>query len=557
MSELLSSSDHAPPRGSAPGARAGDPVFDLHRGGKIEVSLSVPLDAGTTWLWPTRRAWPGSAWPSQTGPSSPARYTEANTVAVVSDGTAVLGLGNIGPAAALPVMEGKAAAFQGLCRHRRGADRASTRTDADEIVETVPRIAPVFGGINLEDISAPALLRDRGPAERPAGHPCVPRRSARHRDRGAGRAAQCGAGWPARAVGDLRVVVSGAGAAGSPCTKILLAAGIEDIVVADSQGNHPPRPRGLIASSRSWRPITQPGGLAGSLQTPWRAPTSSSACPRRARGAEADRDDGRRRRSSSRWPTRIPEVRRRWRTGMLAVVATGRSDYPNQINNVLAFPGIFRGRSTPARRDHREHEAGRGPGHRRRGRGLPYRRTTSCPRRSTRGCARPSARRSPHQARADRPRPQLTGPASPGPKAPASGRCNGGYRSGSRRGARYRPSESGPKARASGRCVGEVPPARARSRVRGVPGGRPPGRRQVPEPKHGKNRMHPDLRVTDSAAEVARLAAPGRDHTARPQRRRGSPDHRHGRSRRQRVLRHRLSGLAWWPERPGRGDDPA
>ena len=120
-----------------------------------------------------------------------------NTVAVVTDGSAVLGLGNIGPLAALPVMEGKAALFKRFADIDAFPICLDTQ-DTDEIVRTVKAIAPVFAGINLEDISAPALLRDRGPAAGGARHPGVPRRPARHRHRRAGRPGATRCGWSAR-----------------------------------------------------------------------------------------------------------------------------------------------------------------------------------------------------------------------------------------------------------------------------------------------------------------------------------------------------------------------
>ena len=172
-------------------------------------------------------------------PSSPTLaddYTwRANTVAVVTDGTAVLGLGDIGPAAALPVMEGKALLFKQF----GGVDAVPICldcTDVDEIVETVVRLAPSFGGINLEDISRTALLRDRAPAAGAAGHPGLPRRPARHRHRRARRAAQRRPADRPPPRRPARRGRRGAGAAGSRSTRILLEAGIGDIAVADRKG---------------------------------------------------------------------------------------------------------------------------------------------------------------------------------------------------------------------------------------------------------------------------------------------------------------------------------
>ena len=157
---------------------------------------------------------------------SPRRYTWAHRlVAVVSDGTAVLGLGDIGPRAALPVMEGKSALFKTF----GGLDSIPIvldTTDVDEIVETLVRLRPSFGAVNLEDVVGAALLRAGAAADRGAGLPGHARRPARHRDRAARRAARGLRGARAATWRGLRVVISGAGAAGVACARILLAAGV-------------------------------------------------------------------------------------------------------------------------------------------------------------------------------------------------------------------------------------------------------------------------------------------------------------------------------------------
>ena len=170
--------------------KVSDRTFLLHIGGKIEVHSKVPLrtrdDLSMAYTPGVGRVSLALA----KNPEDVSRLTiKGNTVAVVTDGSAVLGLGNIGPGAALPVMEGKAALF------KRFADIDAwpiclASQDTDEIVRAVEMIAPGFGGINLEDIAAPALLRDRAAAAGVPRHPGLPRRPARHRDRGAGRADQ-------------------------------------------------------------------------------------------------------------------------------------------------------------------------------------------------------------------------------------------------------------------------------------------------------------------------------------------------------------------------------
>ena len=178
--------------GELPGVtvrKVSDRTFLLHLGGKIGVNPKVPLrnrdDLSRAYILGVARVCMAIA----RNPADARRLTiKRNTVAVVTDGTAVLGLGDIGPAAAMPVMEGKAALFKQFA----GVDAwpvALDTKDTDEIVMIVKALAPAYGGINLEDIF-PALFRDRATPARPAGHPGLPRRPARHRDRGAGRTDQ-------------------------------------------------------------------------------------------------------------------------------------------------------------------------------------------------------------------------------------------------------------------------------------------------------------------------------------------------------------------------------
>ncbi len=317
------------------------PVFRVHEGGKLTVRSKLALtDRESLSLAYT----PGVAEVCRAiadDPSLARRYTwRSRLVAVVSDGTAVLGLGNIGPAAALPVMEGKAALF----REFAGLDAVPivlATTDADEIVRVVEQIAPSFGGINLEDISAPRCfeiedrLRDR--LRIPVFH------DDQHGTAVVVLAALRNAATvTGRELSDLRVVVSGAGAAGVACTKMLLAAGIGDIAVADSRGVvHSGRPD-LTPVKAKLAAMTNRSGLTGTLSG---ALVGADVFLGVSAGAVGETSVARMAPDAiifalaNPTPEVPPDVAHRH----AAVVATGRSDFPNQINNVLAFPGIFAG----------------------------------------------------------------------------------------------------------------------------------------------------------------------------------------------------------------------
>jgi malate dehydrogenase (oxaloacetate-decarboxylating) len=321
--------------------RSASAVFRVHEGGKLALRSKLPLtDRESLSLAYT----PGVAQVCSAiaaDESLARRYTwRSRLVAVVSDGTAVLGLGNIGPAAALPVMEGKAALFSEFAGLNAIPVVLDT-TDVDEIVETVAHIAPSFGGINLEDISAPrcfeveARLRER--LDIPVFH------DDQHGTAIVVLAAlRNAAAVTGRTLGDLHVVVSGAGAAGVACTKILLAAGIGDIAVADSKGVLHGGREDLTAVKAALAAETNRAGLTGSLVGALDGAdvflglsaglVDEDAVSKMASGAIIFA-------LANPNPEVDPEVAHRH----AAIVATGRSDYPNQINNVLAFPGVFAG----------------------------------------------------------------------------------------------------------------------------------------------------------------------------------------------------------------------
>jgi len=318
-----------------------DPVFAMHRGGKIAITPTVEVAdrAALAMAYTPGVARVCSAIADQ--PELASDYTWAgNTVAVVSDGTAVLGLGDIGPAAALPVMEGKALLFKRFA----GIDAVPvciSCTDVDDVVRTVAALAPSFGGINLEDISAPRCFeiedRLRDMLDIPVFH---------DDQHGTAIVTLAALRSAARVVGkelrDLRVVVCGAGASGVAVTKILLRAGVGDIAVADSKGLIYRGREGLNPVKEELAKVTNLGGFAGSPESALRgadvfiglsgSTLREEAVARMAPGAIAFL-------LSNPDPEIHPDIARRH----VAVVATGRSDFPNQINNSLAFPGVFRG----------------------------------------------------------------------------------------------------------------------------------------------------------------------------------------------------------------------
>ncbi len=322
--------------------KVSDRTFLLHLGGKIEIASKVPLKTRDDL---SRAYTPGVARISQAiveDPTNVRRLTmKRNTVAVVTDGSAVLGLGNIGPAAALPVMEGKAALFKRLADVDAWPVCLDTQ-DVDEIVRTVQLIAPVYGGINLEDISAPRCFEVEARLRQLLDIPVF------HDDQHGTAIVVLAAlknslKLVKKDIGAVKIVMSGAGAAGTAIARLLVKSGAKNIVAFDKDGainNSCDREDPM----RAWFiDHSNPDNFSGDIHQAMAgadvfigvsAPNVlnegdvASMADKSIVFALANPD-----------PEIDPVVARKY----AAVVATGRSDQPNQINNVLAFPGIFRG----------------------------------------------------------------------------------------------------------------------------------------------------------------------------------------------------------------------
>jgi malate dehydrogenase (oxaloacetate-decarboxylating) len=319
-----------------------DRTFLLHLGGKLEVVSKAPLktrdDLSMAYT-------PGVARVCRAIADDPEKVwnltVKQNAVAVVTDGTAVLGLGDIGPEAALPVMEGKAILFKEF----GGVDAwpiCLATTDPDEIVRTTVALAPVFGGINLEDISAPRCFEIEARLREELTIPVF------HDDQHGTAIVVLAALLNAlRVVGkkleDVRVVLTGAGAAGAATARMLVAAGAGQVVCCDRQGILCPRRTGMDPFKAALAEETNPDGAPGTAGEALRGadvfiglsgPGAVSADDVRSMAADA---------IVFAMANPTPEVAPEQIEDLVAVVGTGRSDYPNQINNVLVFPGVFRG----------------------------------------------------------------------------------------------------------------------------------------------------------------------------------------------------------------------
>ncbi|WP_119067407.1 NAD-dependent malic enzyme [Rubrobacter indicoceani] len=319
-----------------------DRTFLMHLGGKIEVNSKMQLrtrdDLSMAYT-------PGVARVCRAIHQSPERAfnltIKRNTVAVVSDGTAVLGLGDIGPRAAMPVMEGKAMLFKEFADVDAFPICLDTK-DTDEIVETVKRIAPGFGGINLEDISAPRCFEIEERLKRELDIPVF------HDDQHGTAVVVLAAlinslKITGKKMGELKAVFSGVGAAGVACAKIIMAAGVENVVGCDSRGVVYKGRENLDAAKSWFAGNTNPENIEGSLADAVKGADLfiGLSVPNVLTVEHLDsmNDDP----IIFAMANPDPEIRPEAAYGHARIIATGRSDYPNQINNVLCFPGIFRG----------------------------------------------------------------------------------------------------------------------------------------------------------------------------------------------------------------------
>ncbi|MFB9328591.1 NAD-dependent malic enzyme [Paenibacillus aurantiacus] len=330
---------------SLPGVRVlqvSDQTFLMHLGGKIEVTPKIVIKTRDDL---SRVYTPGVAnvcMAIRENPGSAHKLTiKRNTVAVVSDGSAVLGLGNIGPLAAMPVMEGKAMLFKQLA----GVDAfpiCLDTQDTEEIIATIKRIAPAFGGINLEDISSPRCFEIEQRLIEELDIPVF------HDDQhGTAVVLLAGLLNAVKIVGkrleDCKVVLCGVGAAGIACTKILQAAGVTRIIGVDREGAIV---RGREYAHSAWRwyaEHTNPDMESGSLSDVLEGADIFIGV---SGPGVLKREDLRRMATDPivfAMANPTPEITPEEAEGLVRVMATGRSDYPNQINNVLCFPGLFRG----------------------------------------------------------------------------------------------------------------------------------------------------------------------------------------------------------------------
>ena len=320
-----------------------DRTFLMHLGGKIEIVSKMPLKTRSDL---SMAYTPGVARVCEAIQKDPEKVfnltIKKNTVAVVSDGTAVLGLGDIGPAAAMPVMEGKCQLFKEFGSVDAFPICLDTK-DSHEIVQTIKRISVAFGGINLEDISAPRCFEIEERLKEELDIPVF------HDDQHGTAVVVLAALINAlkivnKRMKDVKVVVNGIGAAGVACSKIVMAAGVKNIVGCDTTGAlYEGRTENMNWVKDWYARNTNPEGEKGTIHDVLKGADVFFGLS--APGLLTQDDL----RAMAKDPivfamaNPVPEIMPEDANGLVAVMATGRSDYPNQINNVLCFPGIFRG----------------------------------------------------------------------------------------------------------------------------------------------------------------------------------------------------------------------
>ncbi|HYW21483.1 MAG TPA: malic enzyme-like NAD(P)-binding protein [Nodularia sp. (in: cyanobacteria)] len=314
-----------------------DRTFNLHRGGKISIVSRIPLksvsDLAMAYTPGVGRICTAIA----QDPEEVYNLTiKQNTVAIVTDGSAVLGLGNLGPSAALPVMEGKAMLFKEFA----GLDAfpiCLDTQDTDEIVRTVKHLAPVFGGVNLEDIAAPRCFEIETRLREELDIPVF------HDDQHGTAIVTLAALFNAlklvnKSLAEIRIVINGAGAAGVAIARLLRKAGAEKIWMCDSKGIISTSRTDLTPEKQEFAVKAQ-GTLGGAMQGADVFIGVSAPGVLTVEMVQAMAKDP----IVFAMANPIPEIQPELVSKIVAVMATGRSDYPNQINNVLAFPGVFRG----------------------------------------------------------------------------------------------------------------------------------------------------------------------------------------------------------------------
>jgi malate dehydrogenase (oxaloacetate-decarboxylating) len=314
-----------------------DRTFTLHQGGKISVVSKIPLRGQADLAMAYT---PGVGRICNAIAEQPDRVYELtikqNTIAIVTDGSAVLGLGNLGAEASMPVMEGKAMLFKEF----GGLDAfpiCLATQSTDEIVETVKRIAPVFGGVNLEDIAAPRCFEIEARLQRELNIPVF------HDDQHGTAIVTLAALTNAlklvnKNISDVRIVINGAGAAGVAIATLLQKDGANDIIMCDSKGILSLDRTDLNDQKRAFA-VEQSGKLADAMRGADVFLGVSAPGVVTSEMVKSMAKDS----IVFAMANPIPEIQPELVKDDVAVMATGRSDYPNQINNVLAFPGVFRG----------------------------------------------------------------------------------------------------------------------------------------------------------------------------------------------------------------------